>query len=88
MTRLAQGLPKIMALSLRRNTAWTFLGQSSSVWCMRRDLPWEPTSFHGSCGWRWCFTSTPPIGYGLTAMHQFKIQPLIFGVVVLVNMKW
>jgi O-antigen/teichoic acid export membrane protein len=26
-----------------------------------------------------------PLGYGLTAMHQFKIQPLIFGVVVLVN---
>lgn len=26
-----------------------------------------------------------PLGYGLTAMHQFKIQPLMFGLVVLVN---
>jgi len=26
-----------------------------------------------------------PFGYGLTAMHQFKIQPFIFGLVVLVN---
>jgi len=26
-----------------------------------------------------------PLGYGLTAMRQFKIQPLIFGLVVLVN---
>jgi O-antigen/teichoic acid export membrane protein len=26
-----------------------------------------------------------PFGYGLTAMHQFNIQPLIFGLVVLVN---
>lgn len=26
-----------------------------------------------------------PFGYGLTAMHQFKIQPLLFGFVVLVN---
>jgi O-antigen/teichoic acid export membrane protein len=26
-----------------------------------------------------------PFDYGLTAMHQFKIQPLIFGLVVLVN---
>jgi O-antigen/teichoic acid export membrane protein len=26
-----------------------------------------------------------PLGYGLTAMHQFKIQPLIFGVAVVVN---
>jgi O-antigen/teichoic acid export membrane protein len=26
-----------------------------------------------------------PFGYGLTAMHQFKVQPLIFGLVVLVN---
>jgi O-antigen/teichoic acid export membrane protein len=26
-----------------------------------------------------------PLGYGLTAMHQFKVQPLIFGVAVAVN---
>jgi O-antigen/teichoic acid export membrane protein len=26
-----------------------------------------------------------PFGYGLTAMHQFKVQPLIFGLVVLIN---
>jgi O-antigen/teichoic acid export membrane protein len=26
-----------------------------------------------------------PLDYGLTAMHQFKVQPLIFGFVVLVN---
>jgi O-antigen/teichoic acid export membrane protein len=26
-----------------------------------------------------------PFGYGMTAMHRFKVQPLIFGLVVLVN---
>jgi O-antigen/teichoic acid export membrane protein len=26
-----------------------------------------------------------PFGYGLTAMHQFKVQPLIFGFAVMVN---
>jgi O-antigen/teichoic acid export membrane protein len=26
-----------------------------------------------------------PLGYGLTAMHQFKVQPLIFGIAVAVN---
>jgi O-antigen/teichoic acid export membrane protein len=26
-----------------------------------------------------------PLGYGLTAMHQFKVQPLIFGLALIVN---